>query len=142
VLTTNIAPEAALEKIAIERIGLEVTPPIECAYRIGKQKGKWPILVKFCNRHQDKHAIVSNVRKLKGEKSHHRRFDTGGAGHAAHHPERSKGCLRQWHRLQSAPHRFARQRELHSCGRAEQWMKSAARPPTARSQTSARLQSS
>jgi hypothetical protein len=63
----NIAPEAALQKLAIERFGLEVTPPIECAYRIGKQKENRPILVKFCNQ-QDKHAIMSNVRKLKGTK--------------------------------------------------------------------------
>jgi hypothetical protein len=42
----NIVPEAALQKLAIERFGLEVTPPIECAYRIGKQKENRPILVK------------------------------------------------------------------------------------------------
>jgi hypothetical protein len=63
----NIAPEAALIQIATERLGLAEAPDIECAYRIGKQTENRPILVKFYNQ-QDKHAIMSNVRLLKGTK--------------------------------------------------------------------------
>jgi hypothetical protein len=61
----NMQPEAALQKVAKERLGLDEGVEIESAYRFGRQTEKRPILVKLCSQ-QDKQDIMANVRKLKG----------------------------------------------------------------------------
>jgi hypothetical protein len=58
-------PEAALQKIAMEILGLDEAPQIESAFRIGHHPEKRPILVKLSSQ-QDKQNIMNNVRKLKG----------------------------------------------------------------------------
>lgn len=64
-VSANMQPEAALQKIATERLGLNESPQIESAFRIGRHAEKRPILVKLCSQ-QDKQNIMNNVRKLKG----------------------------------------------------------------------------